>query len=161
MITELLIFITIRPTMLVILEPTMLLRTDKTICIMRTITHALTVTTMVTTVVVNLANRNSHVSLAIKVTMVVVMEHRQLKDLPVDHLLNGLDIIIQFQMGQWNILAIQLVFGQMRVLDQMTVLSHYQLRKQMPHLVALVLLHLFNKMEIITDILSDQSQLKR
>ena len=78
MITELSIFITIKPTMLVILEPTMLLRTDKIIFVMRTITHAPTVTmeTMVTTVVVNLANRNSHVSLAIKVTMLVVMEHR-------------------------------------------------------------------------------------
>ena len=104
----------------------------------------------------------NHVSLAIKVVVkvVVVMEPHLLKDLLLDHLLNGLDIIILFQMDQWKIIVTQLVFGQMRVLYQVTVLSHYLLQPQTHHQVELVLHHSFRKTIIIVT-LSDQSQLKR
>ena len=115
---------------------------------------------MATMVAVSLVTKiTNHVSLVIKVAK-VVMELHLLKHLILDHLLNGLDIMIPSQMDQRKIIATQLVFGQMRVLYQVTVLSHYLLQLQMHHQVVLVLHHSFKKMIIIV-ILSDQSQLKR
>ena len=61
-------------------------------------------------------------------------------------LLNILDIKIQFQMDQWKILVTQLVFGQMRVLHLITVLSTQLLQNQMHHPEGSAQLHLLNKM---------------